>query len=112
MDKTQRKERLTIETLESEKTPAKVLNHTSVTQSTDFEPMTTLARYLQKFPNSRETLILKSILANYTPDQRAAKRAADREAKFSDEVVEYLKSQERRRYAENRLSNAGDYETE
>lgn len=31
----QRKERLTIETLESEKTPAKVLNQTSVTQATD-----------------------------------------------------------------------------
>ena len=35
MDKTQRKERLTIETLESEKTPAKALNLASVTQSTD-----------------------------------------------------------------------------
>lgn len=106
----QRKERLTIETLESEKTPAKVLNNASVTQSADFQPMTTLARYLEKYPGSKETTILKSILASYTPDQRAAKRSAAREAKFSDDVIEYLKSQDRRRYAENRISNGGDFD--
>lgn len=66
--------------------------------------MTTLARYLEKYPNSKEALILKSILANRPTEKTADElRQIRREEKLGKDAARWLAGLDRQKSAAGRF---------